>query len=130
VFFIDRSSYGHIAQVASVTLTGQPGGVAAEPSGRFIYVGDGAGVRAFSINSQTGALTSVPLSSAITTADVSGLYIEPSGKYLYVATSTSGVGGALYGYTIHTNGTLTAVSSGPVATPNLPSSMVFSADVR
>ncbi len=130
VFSIDRSSAGHLAPVASVSLAGQAAGLAVEPTGRFVYTGDSTGVNAYLVDAQTGNLTAIPLNPAITLADISGVYVEPSGKYLYVATSTSGVGGAIYAYTINNDGTLSAVSSSPIATPNLPSSMAFTADIQ
>ncbi len=48
----------------------------------------GTGVRAFSVDAQTGALTSVPLSPAITLANVTGVYAEPADQYLYISSQT------------------------------------------
>jgi 6-phosphogluconolactonase (cycloisomerase 2 family) len=129
VYAVDYLSGGHIAKVASVNLSGQPAGVAAEPTGRYVYAADATGVKAFSLDMQSGALTPIPLSPAISLSNIAGVFIEPSGKFLYVITSTAGVG-AVFAYTINSDGTLTAVSATPVATPNQPSSMTFSADIR
>jgi 6-phosphogluconolactonase (cycloisomerase 2 family) len=125
VFAIDYYSGGHIAQIATASLAGQPAGVAAEPTGRFVYVADSTGVRAFYVNAQSGALTPVPLSPAISLTNIAGLYVEPSGKYLYLMTDTG-----VFAYTINADGTLTAVSAAAVATSNHPSSMTFSVDIR
>jgi 6-phosphogluconolactonase (cycloisomerase 2 family) len=130
VYAIDYNSGGHIALMTSVSLAGQPAGVAAEPTGRFVYTAHSTGVSAFSVNAQSGALTPVSLNPAISLANIAGVYAEPSGKFLYVTTSTQNVGGAVFAYTINSDGTLTAVSAAPVANPNRPSSMVFLADIR
>lgn len=130
VFAIDYISGGHIAQVASVQLTGMPSGLTAEPTGHFVYTSDTTGVKAFSVNPQTGALTSVPLNPAITLANITGMYAEPAGQFLYITTGAQNVPGAVLAYSINADGTLTAVSALPVATPNLPWSMVFFDDIR
>jgi 6-phosphogluconolactonase (cycloisomerase 2 family) len=130
VFAIDYVSSGHIAQLTSTVLSGQPVGIAAEPSGRFVYVADTAGVHAFSVNTQTGVLTPVSLSPAIAPANINGVYVEPSGKTLYVTTSAPSGGGSILGYTINSDGTLTELPGNPLATPNHPSSMVFSAEIQ
>jgi 6-phosphogluconolactonase (cycloisomerase 2 family) len=130
VFAIDYASGGHIAQVANVPLTGQPSGLSVEPTGRFVYTSDSTGARAFSVNAKTGALTSVPLNPAITLANITGVYAEPAGRYLYVSTGAAKVPGAVFAYSINLDGTLTPVSPQPVATPTLPSSMVFGDDIR
>lgn len=130
VFAIDYFSGGHIAQLSSTALAGQPVGLAAAPTGRFVYVADTSGLTAFSVNAQTGMLTAIPLSPAISPVNINGVYVEPSGKTLYVTTSTSKVGGSVLGFSIKPDGTLTALPGNPLATPNQPSSMVFSADIR
>jgi glucose dehydrogenase len=88
------------------------------------------GARAFSVNAQTGALTSVPMSPAITLANVTGMYAEPAGQYMYISTGAKNVAGAVFAYSISSSGNLTAVSTLPVATPILPSSMAFRDDIR
>src|SRR5215471_1303968 len=132
VFAIDYFSGGHIAQLSSTSLLGHPAGIATETTGRFMYVADSTGVTAFSVNTQSGVLTKIPLSPAITPANINGVYVEPSGKTLYVTTSTSSPtpGGSILGFTINGDGTLTALTGNPLATPNQPSSMVFSADIK
>jgi len=129
-FATDYASGGHIAQVASVPLPGQPSGAAVEPTGRFVYTSDSTGVSAFSADTQTGALTLLPLTPTITLANITGIYVEPSGQYLYVTTGAQNVGGAVFAYSIGPNGNLTSVSAQPVASPVLPSSMAFWEDIR
>lgn len=129
VFSIDYFSGGHIAQLTSTALAGLPVGIAVEPTDKFIYVADTSGLSAYSVNTQTGALTKIALTPAIAPAGINGVYVEPSGKTLYVTTSIAG-GGSILGFTINTDGTLTALAGNPLATPNQPSSMVFSAVVQ
>jgi 6-phosphogluconolactonase (cycloisomerase 2 family) len=125
VYGIDYFSGGHIAQVAKVSLSGRPVGVAALPTGRFVYTADSGSVRAFSVDSRSGALTPITLNPAIQLVQIVGLYAEPSGKFLYVATNT-----AVFGYAINADGALRAVSVSAVATSNHPSSMSFSVNVQ
>jgi 6-phosphogluconolactonase (cycloisomerase 2 family) len=130
VFRISYPSFGQITQVSSLPLTTLPVGMTVEPTGRFLYTVDSTGVNAISVNAQTGALTSVSLSPAITVANATGIYEELAGQYLYVTAGATSVPGAVYGYAIHNDGTLTAISTAPLATPHLPTSMVFSDDIR
>ena len=132
-FAIDYTSRGHIAQVTSTPLGAVPVGLAAEPSGHFVYVANSSGVSAFALNAQTGGFTAIPLTPAISLSNVNGVYVEPSGRFLYVTTSTANPSpgsGAVFAYNINSDGTLTAVAGNPVATPNQPSSMVFSAQIQ
>jgi 6-phosphogluconolactonase (cycloisomerase 2 family) len=130
VFSIDYFSGGHIVQVSSTALGGQPVGVAAEASGRFVYTADSSGVTAFSVNAQTGAMTKVTLPAAIAPTNINGVYVDASDKFLYVTTSTNGVGGTVLGFGINADGSLTGMTGNPLATPNQPSSMVFGTDIR
>jgi 6-phosphogluconolactonase len=129
-FAIDYSSGGHIAQVTSVPLPGSPSGLSVEPKGQFVYTSDSTGVSAFSVNATSGALSPVTLNPASTLANITGIYAEPAGQYLYVTTGAQNVPGAVYAYSIGSTGNLTTVSSQPVATPVLPSSMAFGDDIR
>jgi hypothetical protein len=49
---------------------------------------------------------------------------------LYVTTGAQNVPGAVFGYSIHGDGTLTATSASPLATPKLPTSMTFSDKIQ
>ena len=130
VFSIDYRSGGHLTTVASVPLAGQPSGLAVEPNGQFVYTTDSTGVSAFSVDPASGSLSPVTLSPAITLANITGVYVEPAGQYLYVTTGSQTVAGAVYGFSIGSNGNLTAVSAQPLATPKLPSSMAFKDNIQ
>ncbi|HXJ88071.1 MAG TPA: beta-propeller fold lactonase family protein [Candidatus Binatia bacterium] len=129
-FAIDYYSGGHLAQIGSITLSGQPSGLTVEPTGKYVYASDSTGVSAFSVNRSSGALSAVRLSPTISQSNITGVYAEPSGHYLYVSTGASNVAGAVFGYSIGSDGNLTAISAQPLATPKLPSSMVVSADIQ
>jgi DNA-binding beta-propeller fold protein YncE len=116
--------------VASAPLAGQPSGLAVEPNGQFVYTADSNDVSAFSVDPANGSLSPVTLSPAITLANITGVYVEPAGHYLYVTTGSQTVAGAVYGFSIGSNGNLTAVSAQPLATPKLPSSMAFKDDIQ
>src|SRR5262249_10854101 len=111
-------------------LAGQPSGLTVEPTGKYVYVSTSTGVSALSISPSSGTLSSIPLNPTITLPNARGVYAEPSGHYLYLTTGASGVPGAVFVYSIASDGNLTAVASQPLATPNLPSSMAFLADIR
>lgn len=130
VFAIDYASGGHISQVASTSLSGQPVKLAVEPTGHFVYTTDSSGVSAFSVDALTGALSPVPLNPPITTANITGIYAEPAGQYLYVTTGATNSPGAVFGYTIGQDGNLSAISPNALATPLLPSSMAFTDEIR
>jgi 6-phosphogluconolactonase len=130
VFSIDYRSGGHLTLVASAPLAGQPSGLAVEPNGQFVYTADSNDVSAFSVDPANGSLSPVTLSPAITLANITGVYVEPAGHYLYVTTGSQTVAGAVYGFSIGSNGNLTAVSAQPLATPKLPSSMAFKDDIQ
>jgi len=125
VYAIDYNSGGHIALLATANLAGLPAGVAAEATGRFVYAADSTGVTTFSVNAQSGALTPIPLSPAISLANISGLYAEPSGKFVFVTTDA-----AVFGYAINSDGTLTALGTAPIAVSNHPSSISSFVDFR
>lgn len=125
VFAIDYISAGHLALVATAQLGSQPSGLTVEPKGTFIYTADSTGVKAFSVNASTGVLTPVTVSSPIALANITGVYAEPAGQYLYVTTGSTTVAGAIYGYWIGASGDLTLLSTQPLASPLLPSSMTF-----
>ncbi len=124
VYAMDYVYGGYIAQVASAKLGGLPVGVAATPDGRFVYAATAGAVNAFSVDYGSGALT--PLASSIPiSSQVLWLYAEPSGKFVYVGT----VAGVL-GYSINADGTLTAITSAPLATLINPSSMSVSVGIQ
>jgi 6-phosphogluconolactonase (cycloisomerase 2 family) len=67
-----------------------PSGLTTDATGKFLYVSEAGYMAAYSINSQTGALTS------LTTPNLQGiacfnLHLDPTGKYLYCAPGSSGI---------------------------------------
>jgi 6-phosphogluconolactonase len=89
------------------TGRGNPMGVTADPSGKYLYVANYDNtVSAYSINLSTGALTSISYySSGVNSI---GIVADPSGKYLYVANSASA---SISGYNINSStGALTSTS--------------------
>jgi DNA-binding beta-propeller fold protein YncE len=126
-YSIDTSNGASLTKVSSLTLGSTPTGVATEPSGRYVFVSDATGVEAFSANA--GALLALAPAPAAAVTNALGVYAEPSGKFLYVTANGSPLG-AVYGFAINNDGSLTAVSAAPVATPDQPSSMAFTAKIE
>jgi 6-phosphogluconolactonase (cycloisomerase 2 family) len=77
-----------------IAAGGTPGAIATDPTGRFLYVSDGANsqVDAFTINATTGVLTTMTGSPFATTAGggAFALAIDNSGHFLYVGNSFLG----------------------------------------
>jgi 6-phosphogluconolactonase (cycloisomerase 2 family) len=130
VFSVSYFAGGLLTQVASASVAGQPSGLTVEPGGHFVYTADSTGVSGFAVNAQTGALTALSLNPAIALSNTTGVYAEPGGSYLYVTTGSQTVPGAVLGYSIQTDGTLTAISATPLATPKLPTSMAFTDNIQ
>jgi 6-phosphogluconolactonase (cycloisomerase 2 family) len=124
VYAMDYMSGGNITQVASLNIGGVPVSVAAAPDGQFVYAATAGAVSVFSIDYASGALKSIG-SNIPVSSQILWLYAEPSGKFVYVGT----VGGVL-GYSINADGTLTAISSAPLATLTNPSSMSISVSIQ
>lgn len=100
----------------------QPTGIAADASGKFLYVSDftNDAVEAFTINGSNGVLTSVNGSpfSLGTSPDAGGLAIDPAAKFLYVTLINSG---EVAGFSIDSStGSLTPIASSPFAAGNTP----------
>ena len=125
VYSIDPTAGGYLKQVASAALVAIPTSVAAGSTGRVIYVGDVSGtVSPFALDPGTGTLAA--LSSSAVPAAVSGLSLESSGQFAYVLAAPAGPGnsGALYGFKVNPDGTLTSMSTGPWLS-NQPSAIAF-----
>lgn len=119
---------GTLTDESDVALLGaNTASVAVDPTSSFVYAAGPAGLNAFAIHA--GKLTPVALNLSVSLENATGVYMEPAGKYLYVSVS-SGTTNALYLFTMNADGTLTASSGNPVATPNHATSMVFQATVQ
>src|SRR5260370_33662668 len=100
VYAVDYFSGGHLAKLTSTALAGPPAGVAAEPTGRFVYAADSVGVKGFSGNPQSGSLAPIALNPPLALSHCSGMFVEPSGKHLYALTGPTAAG-AVFVYTIN-----------------------------
>jgi 6-phosphogluconolactonase (cycloisomerase 2 family) len=105
-----------------------PSSVVVDPSGRLAYVANGGGgvpfnVAMYSINSTTGALTSIGTVAAGT--DPISVAVDPAGKFAYVANWTEyDTDGSISMYTIDaTTGDLTPI--GTIATEVSPTSIAI-----
>jgi len=88
-------------------------GVAVDPSGRFVYVGDNAStdLYAFAINLATGALASISGSPFTVGSGPQGVVADPTGRFLYVV-APNGVSA----FTINAaTGALTGIKGSPFA---------------
>jgi 6-phosphogluconolactonase (cycloisomerase 2 family) len=102
------------------------------PNGKFVYLKHpfsgattGNGLSAFVIDAATGALTRVAGSPFDSGANPGAVAFDPSGKYLYVGHSApAGTTFQIRAYEVDAvTGALTAVTGGPVATNQFPSSL-------
>ena len=98
-----------------INIGGAPYAAAADPQGRYLYVGtveSGFGAMdAYSIDARTGALTKVgSLEIAPPGPGVLAIAFHPSGKWIY----TAGPGGRIHGFIIDSNtGALSALNGSP-----------------
>jgi YVTN family beta-propeller protein len=123
IFSIDATS-GAFTSIGTISAGGRAEAVTLDPTGNFAYVanvvdpgGVPGNVSAYSINSITGALTSIGMTAAGT--DPASLAVDPTGKFVYVANSGSS---NVSMYTINTTtGALTSI--GQVSAGMNPSSV-------
>lgn len=121
---------GTLTDAADGTLLGNnTASVAIDPTGRFVYAAGPAGLNAFTIDAAAGTLTPVSLNLGVSLQNATCISIDPTGKNLYVAVS-NGTTNALYLFTINSDGTLTASSGNPIASPNQATSIVFQATAQ
>lgn len=118
-----------VDQVAGVlsSVTGSPFatgtgpfGIAADPLGKFVYVGANNGVSAYSVDSATGGLVAVPGSpfgSGLAPAGVPA--VDPSGRFLYVPSPF--INGIVSAYQIDpSTGALAPIAGSPFPAANGP----------
>jgi 6-phosphogluconolactonase (cycloisomerase 2 family) len=103
--------------------------VAVDPLSRFVYAAGASGLSAFAVDPAKGTLTPITLNLNVPLANATGVFADPAGSLLYVSVS-GGSTNALYLFTVNSDGTLTAGSTNPIATPNHVTSMVFGAKVQ
>lgn len=118
-FTIDAATGALAAVAGSPFASGvNPYSVAAEPSGKYLYVANGGGsVSAYAIHNATGALTSVAGSPFVSGNGTYFVTVDPSGRFVYAA---NGGGGTISAFTINpVNGVLTSAGSTRVAATGL-----------
>lgn len=129
--FTINSSTGALTQVQGSPYTSAagtgPSAIAIDPANTIVYVttpGSSFSIWAFSIDSTTGVLTTVP-GSPFNLLSGGGLFLlmEPRGSFFYVANqATSNVAGYQYN---SGSGTPTAITGSPFATGSTPGQMVI-----
>jgi 6-phosphogluconolactonase len=105
-----------------------PISIAADPSGKFIYVADNGlsgSISAFSIDSGTGGLTAVAGSPFAMGGPPSFVTVDPSGKFVYVTETLIPVGpGVVAAFSIDAaSGALATVAGSPFAAGSAPISV-------
>jgi len=138
------NSDGSLGAAQLFASGGDYDGIAVTPNGKFLYAADVAGshVAAFSIDANTGALTGIgpqgPPPGIPVGPDPFNLGVDPQGKFLFVAACNCATNpglGAIWVFSINTDGTLTAVQGSPFALPTSsstpqPSDLVVSPDSK
>jgi 6-phosphogluconolactonase (cycloisomerase 2 family) len=115
---------GALTAIGSPIAANTPFQVLTDRAGKFLYVINGfdgtvnGTIDAYSINSTSGALTPLPATGLTTpppyTTGVGAAYatIDPQNRYLYVAdTGTNTIPGAVAGFTINADGSLTSMGT-------------------
>lgn len=104
---------GDLTENTHAALLGTPASVAIEPTGHFVYVAGSGGLDVFAIDPVNFTLKPVTINVPISLTGATGVYADPTGKKLYVLapSTTYGIGTGLYGFTINSDGTLTALSN-------------------
>jgi 6-phosphogluconolactonase (cycloisomerase 2 family) len=107
-FFIDGSTGALAPVLLSPYSVTSPASIAADPAGRFLFVGGGTGISVFLINASDGSLT--PSGSTLaTTSAPTQMVTDGNGQFLY---ALEGSQIAAYSYAA-VSGALTAVAGSP-----------------
>lgn len=127
---LSSNGQGTLTDVADVALLGaNTASIAVDPFTRFVYAAGPSGLNAFAIDGTAQTLTPISLDSSATLANATGVFLDPTGKFLYIPVS-SGTTHSMYMFTVNADGTLTASSSAPIATPDALNSLVFKATIQ
>ena len=121
-YSIDGTSGGLTSVPGSPFVSGgNPFGLAAHPSGRFLYEADNGSntVSAYTLDATSGALTPVAGSPFAAGGNCGyEVAVDPSGKFVY---ATNDCSGSVSGFSVDaTSGALTAVLGSPVGTGSSP----------
>jgi 6-phosphogluconolactonase (cycloisomerase 2 family) len=103
----------------------RPSSMAADPSGRYLYVADTASDRisAYVIDSDVGALAEVPGSPFRTGRLPSSIGVHPTGRFIYVANSGSG---SVSAFSVDpATGTLTSLPGSPIEVGGAPAALAM-----
>jgi 6-phosphogluconolactonase (cycloisomerase 2 family) len=127
---LSSNGLGVLTDVADLTLLGaNTQSIAVDPFTRFVYTAGPAGLNAFTVDAAAKTLKPISLGGSATLANATGVFLDPAGQFLYVPVS-SGSTHSLYEFTVNSDGSLTAIGSTPMATPDAINSMVFSSTIR
>jgi 6-phosphogluconolactonase (cycloisomerase 2 family) len=92
--------------------------IVADQTGAYLYASAGTKVFGFSIDKQTGALSSLPGSPFAVGGTADSVSIDPANQFLYVTNRSAGT---VTGFKLNAaTGELTAMPSSPVAAGNHP----------
>jgi uncharacterized protein (TIGR03437 family) len=133
--FVANPRVGTLAEaLPRLKIPGWPDAAAAEPAGKFLYVGfhasDGRGpsLAAYAINAATGALMGVSGSPYRVNGSVSDLKADPRGRFLYAALEGAN---NVAGYAVSAaTGALTAITGSPFAAGNGPARLAITPSGR
>lgn len=125
--FTVNATSGTLSAPTNVPGPNVPGGMVADPSGKFLYVSDftGAAIDGLAIDPATGGLTSIngsPFPVASGSNGPSGMAIDSTGKFLFLAHANLN---GIFAFTRDANtGALTPVPGSPFAAGSTPSHVV------
>jgi 6-phosphogluconolactonase (cycloisomerase 2 family) len=121
VFAIDYYYGGHLQQLSTTPLNGQPSAITMDPRGQFVYVADTTGIEIWKFNASDGSLASVVQNPPVSLPNAGSLATDLSGSFFYLTTGpTSNNTGAIYGYRIAADGSLIQIGAGALALVNQP----------